>query len=183
MVLYVLRHEQRPSNKCDYFTNLSKIGSHKSRVILFQKLSNLEIDEIYCSPYKRTLDTIQYSSMALNTKIKIDWALADRLSEQDALKYDCYPNKEVQENLHKLYNIDLNYVPTTNIDYITSYVESDDDFEKRVDNFLNFITINIDKNILLVTHGLVCNRIIKKLTGINKNIKMGQCYKLDVVDI
>lgn len=183
MVLYVLRHEKRPIDRCDYFTNLSSNGRHKSRIELYQKLLTLNIEDIYCSPYKRTLDTIQYSSIGLNAKIKIDWALAERLSEKDAIKYKTFPNKEDQQKLHKLYNIDREYVATTDIDYITSYVESDNDFEKRVDNFLIFITTNIERNILLVTHGRVCNRIIKKLTGLNREMKMGQCYKLDVTDI
>ena len=52
-----------------------------------------------------------------------------------------------------------------------------------MDNFLVFITTNLDKNILLVTHKIVCNRIIEKLIGTNKDIEMGQCFKLDMVNI
>ena len=184
MVLYLLRHEQRTSDRCDFFTNLTSIGRHRSRVELYQKLLKLRIHEIYCSPYKRTIDTIQHLSTGTDIKIKLDWALSDRLSEKDSLKYKCFPSKNEQEQLHKLYNIDTSYIPTTNIDYITSYVESDIDYEKRVDNFLNYINTNIEnKNILVVSHASILNRIIKKMTGINKKIDMGECFIVDIVKI
>ena len=39
--------------------------------------------------------------------------------KKDSSKYSTYPDKKTQKILHELYNVDNEYVPTTDIDYIT----------------------------------------------------------------
>ena len=185
MVLYLLRHEIRSKEKIDFNTNLTFSGKHNSRTRLFNKLEHLQIDEIYSSPYKRTLDTIGYFSTTKNIPIKIDWALCEHLSknERNNMKDLPFPNKQEQEKIHNTYLLDKEYTPTTDLEYIDTYNEDDTKFEHRIDNFILFLHTMLTKNILVVTHKKVCDKITERLVGNKKDIKMGQCLKLDFCSI
>ena len=69
MVLYILRHERREIDMCDFFGPLNDEGIYGAGTTQFAKFKDLDIDEIYSSPYKRALDTIQ--SVSLEKKIPI----------------------------------------------------------------------------------------------------------------
>lgn len=185
MVLYLLRHEVRRADNLYFNANLTSIGKYNSNVKLFNKLNNLQIDELYSSPYKRTLETVNMFSITKKIPIKIDWALSEYLSDNDKINYSKkeYPNKETQLSIHKNYYLDTEYIPTTELEYITTYNEKEIDFHKRIDNFILFLSTKMDENILVVTHGNVCSRITKKIMGDAKHFKMGECLKLDFCNI
>tara|TARA_B100001989_G_C24455715_1_gene421469 strand:+ start:147 stop:704 length:558 start_codon:yes stop_codon:yes gene_type:complete len=184
MVLYILRHEQRNKDKIEYFTPLNFIGKFKSGVSLYNKFININIDMIISSPYKRTLDTVYKISIGKKIKISIDWGIAEWINntKTDNTKTDklIWPSKELQYNLHTNYNVDNDYIPTSTIDYIDSYNEKSEQFTKRVDNFINYIETLKNKNILVVSHQSVTDRIINKLCGKNINLNMGEYYVIDL---
>jgi len=177
MVFYILRHENRNRGDCAFFSPLNHIGKHNVKTRLFTKFNSIDLDEIYSSPYKRTLDTVSTISQVKDTPIKIDWALSERLDVTDINKYR-WPSKEKQEELHNKYSIDKNYIPTANIDYINSYSETEDKYHTRVDNFIQYLRTKGDKAILVVSHQSIIDRIIKKLTGKTYSVDMGECYEV-----
>ena len=77
-----------------------------------------------------------------------------------------------------MYEIDNNYTPTADINYINSYDESLDRYITRVDTFSQFIETQKHKNILIVTHQCVTDRLIKNLTGKDISLNMGECYEI-----
>jgi len=178
MVLYILRHEQRDKDKVAYFTPLNFIGKFRSNVSLYNKFAAINIDMIISSPYKRTLDTIHKIAIEKNIKICIDWGIAEWLDNKKA-KNLTWPSQELQNSLHTNYNIDKAYISTSTIDYIDSYFENSKQFNKRVDNFINYIETLRDRNILIVSHQSVTDRIIDKLCGKTVNLNMGEFYKID----
>lgn len=56
MKIYILRHEDRTID-CSFFGPLTKKGLINSGKLI-DKLEKLNIDEIYCSPFIRTMQTI-----------------------------------------------------------------------------------------------------------------------------
>ncbi len=181
MVLYLLRHEIRLKERVDFYTPLGMTGKYRSKTKLFRDLDKLQIDEIYCSPYKRTLDTIDTLSRLKNIPIKIDWALAEFLNiyDQEQNRDNKFPDIGEQTKLHDNYNIDKSYKPTTTHEYVNSYIESYDSFKKRVENFTNLVNLMKSQNILIVTHGAVCNYMSELLVGYRRDFQMGECLKLD----
>ena len=81
MVLYILRHECRNLEKVDFFTPLNHIGKHNANTKVFEKFNDIELEAIYSSPYKRTLQTVDKISRVKDISIKLDWKLRYRISE------------------------------------------------------------------------------------------------------
>tara|TARA_B100001093_G_C26833021_1_gene1017033 strand:+ start:848 stop:1405 length:558 start_codon:yes stop_codon:yes gene_type:complete len=185
MVLYLLRHEIRNPESLDFESSLTSIGKHNSKIRLFSKLSNIDIDEIYSSPYKRALETVKFYSDISQNPIKIDWALSEYIDNSCRTRFreTVFPNIEEQNYIHKNYNIDKEYIPTTDSSYITTYNETKESLERRVDNFILYIYSRLDKNILVVTHKTICSLITNRLMGVKKDIDMGQCFKLDFCQV
>lgn len=177
MVIYILRHERRNLEKCGYFTPLTSIGKHNVKFKLFPKFNEIELDEIYSSPYRRTLETVSVISQTKQIPIKIDWALSERVADKD-LGDMKWPSHKEQMELHETFNINKEYSPTATIEYIDSYTESLEYFMRRVDNFVRFIEAQSDKNILIVSHQSVTDRLIEKLTGKVYHLDMGECYEI-----
>ena len=78
MPICVVRHERRFS--CPkFFTSLTPKGLENSR-LLIDKLKNLEIDQIFCSPL-RTVQTIYPYADNTNKKINIEYALYEAVKK------------------------------------------------------------------------------------------------------
>jgi broad specificity phosphatase PhoE len=177
MVLYILRHERRNTGDFTYFSSLNHIGKHNVQTHLFAKFNSIQLDEIYSSPFKRTLDTVSTISQVKDIPIRIDWALSERLDDKDA-QTSVWPANEQQNELHKQYLTDQSYIPTADIDYISSYVESEEKYNQRVDNFIQYLRTQPGKSILVVSHQSITERIIEKLTGAYHSLDMGECYEV-----
>lgn len=179
MVVYILRHEQRNLERVDFFTPLNHIGRHNANTRVFEKFNDIEIEAIYSSPYKRTLQTVDKISRVKDIPIKLDWALSEKIGPEKAQEL-IWPSYEEQSKVHELFNIDANYSPTADKDYIISYNESLDSFITRVDTFCHFLKTQKDKNILVVSHQSITDRIIKNLTNEEYQLEMGECYEVNI---
>jgi len=178
MVLYILRHEQRNLDKVGFFSPLNMVGSHNAKISVYSKFSEKNIDAIYSSPYKRALDTISNAASVMLIPIKIDWALSEKVANTHSVGL-VWPNSIEQRKLHDLYDYDKGYKPIVDINYITSYNESIDNYLSRVDKFCQFIETQKDKNILIVSHQSITNRIIEKLGNATYKLNMGECYEIE----
>ncbi len=76
--VYFVRHAQ-PVNNCsdDYIKSLTETGFSDTSVVL-EALKDKAIDVFYCSPYKRSLDTIKSTAEYYNAEIIIDERLRER---------------------------------------------------------------------------------------------------------
>ncbi len=179
MVLYILRHERRNLEKVDFFTPLNHIGKHNADTKIFEKFNDIDIETIYSSPYKRTLQTIDKISRVKDIPIKLDWALSEKIGPEKSQGL-IWPSYEEQSKVHELFSIDDKYSPTADRDYINSYDESIDSFITRVDTFSQYLQTQKDKNILVVSHQSITDRIIKNLTNEEYQLEMGECYEIDL---
>jgi len=159
MKIYILRHEDRTMD-ATFFSPLTKEGLANS-VKLSDILKKESINRIYSSPFIRTLQTIYPYTQSSGKKVNLEYSLSEVQHPH------IIPEKSYQitlpEYIAESFNYNPKYVSMINpIDHI--YPESEKNVETRVKRFItklindNFETNN---NILLVTHQIVCNILIK----------------------
>jgi broad specificity phosphatase PhoE len=159
MKIYILRHEDRVSD-CTFYSPLTKKGLDNSEKLI-EILNNNNINYIFSSPFRRTLQTIYPYSNYKKYKINIEYGLSEIHHEE------IIPKKSVgnllPEYICQLFNYNPEYITIINSDQI-NYPESNKDVMIRIKKIIkNIITKynNTDYNILLVTHQSLCINIIK----------------------
>lgn len=178
MVLYIMRHERRDKDKFDFFSPLNMVGKHYAKTHQFSKFNEIDLDEIYSSPFKRTLDTVSMISVTKKIPIKIDWSLSEKITHTN-VDHMKWPSYEEQKELHDNYDIDRSYIPIADSNYINTYSETIDSYLQRVNTFSQFIKTQKDQNILVVTHQSIAERLILNITGKEVTLDMGECYEIN----
>ena len=150
MKLYVIRHGQTNCNReykynCRLDEDINEVGIKQAEEAR-EKLKNLDIDLIICSPMLRTRHTCEIINVA-----DIPVVYDDRIIERDG---GILTNTVIEDNY---FNLEYyNYYSNNIVDGL----ESLPDLFKRTHSFLDEIKVKYrDKNILLVTHGAVAKSI------------------------
>lgn len=148
--LYILRHEQR-EDSISFNSQLTVNGIYNSFTQVCKKLGD-NIDVIYCSPFIRTIQTIERYATTHNIKINLEWSLAESVPKQYHIpsKYENMINREYLSYLS--YNDAISY---SDEEKILQF----DVIKNNIRNFLNNIRQN-DQNVLLVTHLPIINAIL-----------------------
>jgi len=155
--IYILRHEER-FNDISFDTHLTPKGFHNAIYKICPNLLEIQIDEIYCSPFVRTLETIKPYCDKTGKKVNIEWALVESQPFNTKIS-SCFDSI-----------INNNYISHIPYSYSNNgNILSFNDLISRVSSFLN--STSKTKNILLVTHMPVINAILssKGLKGYNIN--------------
>lgn len=169
MTIYVLRHERRFSSP-KFFSALTLKGIDNSD-LLIGKIKKLDIDEIFCSPFLRTVQTIYPYASDTREKINIEYAL------YEAVKQDTFTKDDYLHDYTELYDIDTCFKDIINTDYNSFLSKTDIDYPENLDKiynrtipFLDNLKKNFNnKNILLVTH-MTTALIIKEYLVNNKKL-------------
>lgn len=157
MKIFILRHEKRFRDHT-FFTSLTDEGIEDAN-FLKNKLLEYKFDEIYSSPYKRTLQTIEPYLCEAKKKAKIEYSL------NEALTYDNDNSNIKDVNKDDIYGkelIDFNYNSYLSINKL-NFPESPEDLINRSSNFLTHIKEKYDnsaKNILIVSHMSTLNGLL-----------------------
>lgn len=161
MKLILLRHEKRQDYP-GFYSTLTKQGFIDS-IKLIKKFKDLNINEIYCSPLVRTVQTIYPYCKINKKKINVEYALYEYklhpyfLMEQKNYNIEDLNNKYLYRIINKKYNSKFK-----NTDFNYFLLETDSHLEKRLKIFLNSLLKNLnlkDKTILIVSHKGVINKI------------------------
>ncbi len=164
MNIYVIRHGRTNNNDLGLFNgrtdeDINETGIEQAQKVK-DKLNNINIELIICSPMKRARHTAEIINRN-NIPIIYD----DRLIERDTGEITLKPYQMVDRE--KYWNF-----------YSTKYknVETVDELLKRVYSSLDDIIKNYkDKNILIVTHNGVARAIYTYFNGMPKD---GKIWKL-----
>ncbi|WDV47278.1 phosphoglycerate mutase family protein [Clostridiaceae bacterium M8S5] len=142
--VYFVRHAQSDISIHDELTRpLTPKGEEDARHIV-GILKDKNIDIMYSSPYKRSIDTIAYLSKELGKQIKIVDALRERMTGEWIEDFDSFAKKQW---------MDLNYK--------TQKSESLKEVQERNINALeDLLKSNQDKNIVIATHGTALSTIL-----------------------
>jgi len=181
MRIILLRHEKRTSD-VGFFSNLTDEGVFDS-MMLPEKLEKYNIDEIFVSPFTRTMETSFFISKSLNKKVNVEYALYEYLHNIYFSIVEWYytPNDLKNHNLRHIINYDYKSIIKKN-DF--TVLENDKNLEERIIPFFNYLLNNFNnKTILLISHKGVLNKIkdiyIKK-TDLEDNFEMGDFEVYDI---
>jgi len=174
MKIFILRHEDRTMDGT-FFSPLTQDGLEKS-IKLIEILNKCQIDTIYSSPFIRTLQTVLPYSKSKGVKINLEHSLSEIQHPH------LIPIKSYQINLPQYIAEQFNYNPnyTSNLDPANhKYPEDEKNVNNRVKQFISkLITENVDTkhNVLIVTHQIVCNCLLKIATKKIKDINIESTY-------
>ena len=161
-IIYILRHERRPLDNSTYFVELTDDGKLNAQH-LADRINELDVDVIYCSPFLRTIQTALPYCKKFNKKIKIEYSLYEYI---DQTIFNSYTYKHSHKELYEIVegieeNIDDSYTSFLDIDRL-NYKEFMDTCYNRVVPFIDhLLDTHKDKKILLLSHGTILG-IIKK---------------------
>lgn len=163
MKIYILRHEERPSD-CSFFTPLTYNGLLNARKIAdIIKNEDLKIDFILCSPFIRTLQTISPYVIKNNLLINLEYGLSEiHIPECINLRA---VGLELPKYIAKSFNYNKSYDSIIKYNEI-KYPEKIIDVNIRVNKILKHLLNNYtDKNIniLIVTHQSLCACVLKNI--------------------
>jgi broad specificity phosphatase PhoE len=174
MKIFILRHEDRTMDGT-FFSPLTQDGLENS-IKLIDLLNKCNIDYIYSSPFIRTLQTIYPYSKSKGIKINPDHSLSEIQHPH------IIPVKSYQINLPlyiaEQFNCNTSYTSILDPLY-HMYPEDDKNVHNRVKNFITRLVsekIETKYNIIIVTHQVVCNSLLKLSTKKIKDIKIDSAY-------
>lgn len=161
MKIYFLRHEDRFTTT-SFFTPLTSNGK-KNAIKLISTLKDLNISQIYSSPFIRVLQTVEPYIKKYNKKINLE----NSIRETNTLKVLTKNESDfaLPKEYYSKFNINESYESFLKKNDII-YPESISYLRKRLNDFLkNLITKykKTDKNILIVSHAGVIENFIRKL--------------------
>jgi broad specificity phosphatase PhoE len=174
MKIFILRHEDRTMDGT-FFSPLTQEGLDNS-IKLIEILNKCQIDVIYSSPFIRTLQTVLPYSKSKNLKINLEHSLSEIQHPH------LIPVKSYQINLPLYIAEQFNYNShyTSYLDPSNhTYPEDEKSVNNRVKKFITkLITETIDSkhNVLIVTHQIVCNSLLKFATKKAKGLNIDATY-------
>jgi broad specificity phosphatase PhoE len=174
MKIFVLRHEDRPAD-ATFFCPLTEEGLDNS-IKLVDILSKQNIDLIYSSPYIRTLQTVYPYAKKKNIKINPEHSLVE-IQHPQLIPIESY-KINLPSYIGEQFNCNPNYISLLNpADH--TYPEDEKSVTKRVKSFLTkLIREQAEKNhnILIVTHQIVINCILKIATKRYEDLNISISY-------
>jgi broad specificity phosphatase PhoE len=148
--LIFVRHAEAEGNKTRRFHGWTDSGitekGHLQAKRVAERLVSMDVDVIYSSSLKRTMQTASYISEALNLPV----ISSDMLKEINGGDWEDVPWEELQERWPDEYEVWENRP----YEHRMPNGESMDEFQNRLINeVMRIIRLNEGRNILVVTHG------------------------------
>lgn len=141
--IYFVRHAQPEHSWEDDRTRpLTEVGKKDSKIVL-DFLKDKKIDMFYCSPYKRSVDTILESASYLEKKIITDERLREREKGPDGNNHGMFEKRWLDHNFHEDGGESISMVQKRNIEVLNIILEN-----------------NKDTNIVIGTHGTALSSIL-----------------------
>jgi len=159
MKIYILRHEDRTQD-ASFFSPLTMTGLENSKKLI-EVLDKLHINQIYSSPFIRTLQTIYPYSKKRNILIKMDYSLSE-IHLPSLISSNSYGTR-LPQYLAESFNYEPKYTSNLQPEEI-KYPETEKDVENRLKHFLKNLIMNhgkTDDNIIIVTHQAICNSVLE----------------------
>lgn len=174
MKIFILRHEDRTMDGT-FFSPLTQEGLDNS-IKLIEILNKCNIDVIYSSPFIRTLQTVLPYSKSKGIKINLEHSLSEIQHPH------LIPIKSYQINLPVYIAEQFNYNPmyTSYLDpTYHKYPEDEKNVCNRVKKFITKLiteTVESKHNVLIVSHQIICNCLLKLATKKIKGINIESTY-------
>ena len=176
MRIYLIRHSESVDDIEDCYGGIADFDlseNGRNKVIEYSKnIEDLDIEKIYCSPYKRAYQTAQIFSDNLN----VDLEVIDDIRELNSYGILSGVNKSRAKEIFS-YVFKQEKYKNTGYYLGTTFLGGEDisEFDNRVQNGINSIikdSKNLNLNcIAIVTHGGVYRSIFKNIFNVNKKLE------------
>lgn len=163
MKIYFLRHEHRNPHDILFRSELNAEGKALSATLLQNFLNFLNINDIYCSPFIRAMQTVTPYINEYNPKMKInvEYSISecihhDRFKNVENQVFDLKPEDYLRYPINRDYNTLLDKS-------ILYYKETESDLIRRLMPFSMYIKRkykDTNKNILICSHMSTINILI-----------------------
>ncbi len=141
--VYFVRHAQPKHDwKDDRTRPLTEEGKKDSAIVL-EFLKDKKIDAFYCSPYKRSLDTIADAAVFFDKEIITDERLREREKGLDGNNHGMFQKRWADHDYHEKGGESLAMVQKRNMEALNEILSE-----------------NIDKEIVVGTHGTALSTIL-----------------------
>lgn len=141
--VFFVRHAQPEHNHLDDRTRpLTEEGVADTRLVL-ETLKEKEIDVFYCSPYKRSLSTIQGTADYYGMMIQTDERLREREKGINGNNHGMFQKRWMDHDYHEDGGESINMVQKRNVEALKEILEQ-----------------NNGKNIVIGTHGTAFSSIM-----------------------
>jgi broad specificity phosphatase PhoE len=158
-----------------FFSPLTQTGLNNS-IKLIDVLEKLNIDYIFSSPFIRTLQTIYPYSKRKGLKINTEHSISE-IQHPHIIPVKSY-QISLPQYIAEQFNCNQTYISILD-PYNHNYPEDENSVKLRVKTFLTkIINEMIDSNhcIIIVTHQIVCNMILKIATQKYKDININTTF-------
>lgn len=141
--VYFVRHAQ-PEHawKEDKTRPLTEEGRNDTAIV-FDFFKDKQIDIFYCSPYKRSIDTIADTAALFDKQIIIDERLREREKGLDGNNHGMFQKRWADHNYHEDGGESIDMVQKRNIEALKEIISS-----------------NMNRNIVIGTHGTALSTIL-----------------------
>ncbi len=141
--VYFVRHAQPEFAHDDDRTRpLTAEGQADSKIVL-ETLKDKEIDAFYCSPYKRSMDTIWETAEYYQMTIQTDERLREREKGKDSNNHGMFQKRWADHDFHEEGGESIAMVRARNVEALQEILEK-----------------NEGKNIVIGTHGTALSTIM-----------------------
>lgn len=141
--VYFIRHAQPKHDYEDDRTRpLTEEGLADSEMVL-DFFKDKKIDEFYCSPYRRSIDTIKKTAAFFDKEIRLDERLRERKKGAGGNHYGMYQKRWADHDYHEENGESIAMVQKRNIEALKEILEN-----------------NSGKNIVIGTHGTALSSMI-----------------------
>ena len=141
--VYFVRHAQPEHDwKEDRTRPLTEEGK-KDSVIVLEFLKDKKIDAFYCSPYKRSMDTIADAAAFFGKEIITDERLREREKGPDGNNHGMFQKRWADHDYHEEGGESIAMVQNRNIEALNEILSD-----------------NTDKEIVIGTHGTALSTIL-----------------------
>lgn len=141
--VYFVRHaEPEHAHKCDRTRPLTAEGKNDSKVVL-EFFKDKNIDVFYCSPYKRSIDTIAETAEYFDMTIKNDERLREREKGANGNNHGMFQKRWADHDYHEDGGESIRMVQ-----------------ERNIEALKDILALNKDKNIVIGTHGTALSTIL-----------------------
>lgn len=141
--VYFVRHAQ-PEHawKEDKTRPLTEEGRNDTAIV-FDFFKDKQINIFYCSPYKRSIDTIADTAALFDKQIIIDERLREREKGLDGNNHGMFQKRWAEHNYHEDGGESIDMVQKRNIEALKEIISS-----------------NMNRNIVIGTHGTALSTIL-----------------------
>ena len=141
--VFFVRHAQPLHEYNDDRTRPLTEEGEKDALIVIETLKDKEINAFFCSPYKRSVDTIKQTAEYYNMEIQIDERLKERVKGVNGNDHGMFQKRWSDHEYHEEGGESIGMVQRRNIEALKEILEN-----------------NQGKNIVIGTHGTALSSIM-----------------------